>query len=422
MTAPSAETTRAPATPGVGSPQPSPAAGPSPSGAPESTTLVPAIELVDATKRYGDQVALDNVSLRIDAGEFFCLLGPSGCGKTTTLNLIGGFLPLTSGELRIEGRRVNDLPPHKRNVNTVFQNYALFPHLSVADNVAFGLKMEHLPAAEVRRRVDEYLGLVGLAGLSNRFPGQLSGGQQQRVALARALAKRPAVLLLDEPLGALDLKLRKQMQVELARIHRQVGTTFVFVTHDQGEALSMATRIAVMSGGHVIQTGTPREIYYRPVDRFVADFIGESNVLDGTVSGRSGDVTRVTLADGTEVAAASSRTPDAGDAGSTVSVMIRPEALRVRAAGEADRRPDDDARSADDSPDAGPGAAVGVRGRVVDVAFLGDHTRITVRTAGGDVVAATPHANRDGAGRLEGLMDQEVEAWWWAADAAVIGR
>ena len=240
----------------------------------------PAIELVDATKRYADTIALDAVSLRIEPGEFFCLLGPSGCGKTTTLNLIGGFVPLTSGELRIEGRRVNELPPHKRNVNTVFQNYALFPHLSVADNVAFGLRMSRLGGEEIRRRVGEYLDLVGLAGQARRFPSQLSGGQQQRVALARALAKRPAVLLLDEPLGALDLKLRKQMQVELSRIHRQVGTTFVFVTHDQGEALSMATRIAVMNGGRVAQVGTPREIYYRPRDRFVADFIGETNFLE----------------------------------------------------------------------------------------------------------------------------------------------
>jgi spermidine/putrescine transport system ATP-binding protein len=223
----------------------------------------PAIELVDVTKRYGDAVALDGVSLNIAAGEFFCLLGPSGCGKTTTLNLIGGFIPLTSGELRIEGRRVDDLPPHKRNVNTVFQNYALFPHMSVKENVAFGLRMEGLPSAEIARRTDEYLELVGLIQYRDRYPGQLSGGQAQRVALARALAKRPAVLLLDEPLGALDLKLRKQMQVELARIHRQVGTTFVFVTHDQEEALSMATQIAVMSGGHVRQVGPPREIYHR---------------------------------------------------------------------------------------------------------------------------------------------------------------
>ncbi|HEU4671667.1 MAG TPA: ABC transporter ATP-binding protein, partial [Candidatus Limnocylindrales bacterium] len=310
-----------------------------------------------------------------------------------------GFLPLTSGELRIEGRRVNDLPPHRRTVNTVFQSYALFPHHTIADNVAFGLRMEKLPGEEVRGRVAEYLDLVGLASFADRFPGQLSGGQQQRVALARALAKRPAVLLLDEPLGALDLKLRKQMQIELARIHRQVGTTFVFVTHDQGEALSMATRIAVMNGGHVSQVGTPREIYYRPVDRFVADFIGESNLLDGEVVGTDGPLARVRLAGGIEVAAA--RGDDAPASG-PASVMVRPEALRVGDPVDPDRS--------------------GLRGRVIDVAFLGDHTRVAIRTAGGDLVAAVPHADRVIAHRLEGLLDQEVDAWWSAADAAVIGR
>src|SRR6186997_1353845 len=262
----------------------------------------PAIELIDVTKRYGDAVALDGVSLQIESGEFFCLLGPSGCGKTTTLNLIGGFIPLTSGELRIEGRVVNDLAPHQRNVNTVFQNYALFPHMTVAENVAFGLRMEGLDKREIASRVDEYLELVGLGTYHDRYPTQMSGGQAQRVALARALAKRPAVLLLDEPLGALDLKLRKQMQVELARIHRQVGTTFVFVTHDQEEALSMATRIAVMASGRVRQVGPPREIYQRPVDRFVADFIGESNFLDGDWTD-GGNGTGFRLHDGTSIPA-----------------------------------------------------------------------------------------------------------------------
>ena len=245
---------------------------------------VPAIELRHTTKRYGDTVALNDVSMVIEPGEFFCLLGPSGCGKTTTLNLIGGFIPLSAGELLIEGRTVNDLPPHKRNVNTVFQNYALFPHMTVAQNVAFGLRMEKLSKAEITRRPASTSSSSGSRGLSRRLPSEMSGGQQQRVALARALAKRPAVLLLDEPLGALDLKLRKNMQTELSRIHRQVGTTFVFVTHDQDEALSMATRIAIMSGGEVAQTGTPREVYDRPVNRFVADFVGETNFLTGTVA------------------------------------------------------------------------------------------------------------------------------------------
>ena len=355
----------------------------------------PAIELVDATKRYADTIALDDVSLRIDPGEFFCLLGPSGCGKTTTLNLIGGFVPLTSGELRIEGRRVNELPPHKRNVNTVFQNYALFPHLSVADNVAFGLRMSRLGGEEIRRRVGEYLDLVGLAGQARRFPSQLSGGQQQRVALARALAKRPAVLLLDEPLGALDLKLRKQMQVELSRIHRQVGTTFVFVTHDQGEALSMATRIAVMNGGRVAQVGTPREIYYRPRDRFVADFIGETNFLDGVVAPDGNGAGRAfRLASGSWVEAPS----DAAEGPGTL--LVRPECIGL---GEG----------------IPPGSA-GMTGRVVDVAFLGDHTRVTVGTGSGQVVALRPHSDRSRASALDALLDEEVSIWWNPADSTVI--
>ncbi|HEX8938936.1 MAG TPA: ABC transporter ATP-binding protein [Candidatus Limnocylindrales bacterium] len=370
-----------------------------PARATPADSAVPAIELVEATKRYGDQVALDRVSLRIEPGEFFCLLGPSGCGKTTTLNLIGGFIPLTAGELRIEGRRVNDVPPHKRNVNTVFQNYALFPHLSVGDNVAFGLRMEGLKGDEVRRRVEEYLGLVGLEAYRDRYPAQLSGGQQQRVALARALVKRPAVLLLDEPLGALDLKLRKQMQVELARIHRQVRTTFVFVTHDQEEALSLGTRIAVMSGGHVIQMGPPREIYYRPVDRFVADFIGESNFVSGTVAIRDGSP-RLTVVGGEELPA------PAGLGPGETTLMIRPESIDVGRevrAGEAE------------------GLAV-LRGRVVGVSFLGAYTRVTVQTAVGPIVSTRFHAAGPASRAFEELLDQEVCVWWSPTDAVVTAR
>jgi spermidine/putrescine transport system ATP-binding protein len=349
----------------------------------------PAIELVDATKRYGPAVALDRVSLRIEAGEFFCLLGPSGCGKTTTLNLIGGFIPLSSGELRIEGQRVNDLPPHRRNVNTVFQAYALFPHMTVVENVAFGLRMEGLRSAERDARADEYLELVGLRDLGGRYPAQLSGGQQQRVALARALVKRPAVLLLDEPLGALDLKLRRQMQLELSRIHRQVGTTFVFVTHDQEEALSMATRIAVMSGGHLIQVGTPREIYHRPVDRFVADFIGESNFLEGRVE----DGTFV-LEDGTRLAARSA--VPSGPA----SLMVRPESLQLAP-------PQDDRRGCL------------LPGRVVGISFMGNHTRYTLETAAGALVVHRAH--HSGAADDEGSPAMGEEACvWWAVEQSTI--
>ena len=357
----------------------------------------PAIELVDATKRYGQSVAVDGVSLEIGSGEFFCLLGPSGSGKTTTLNLIGGFIPLTSGELRIEGRRVNDLPPHERNVNTVFQNYALFPHMTVANNVAFGLRMESLSSAEIGRRVTEYLELVDLEGYEDRYPNQLSGGQAQRVALARALAKRPAVLLLDEPLGALDLKLRKQMQVELARIHRQVGTTFVFVTHDQEEALSMATRIAVMAAGKVRQIGTPREIYHRPVDRFVADFIGESNFLDGQlVNGGPGPAFR--LRDGTDL-----RVPSATGVAQNgkVALMVRPESVAVGFAGQAGER-----------------QAV-IRGRTTNVAFMGNHTRITVQTDAGTLVAIRFHES-DEKVHEEEMVDREVEVWWDPGASTVV--
>jgi spermidine/putrescine transport system ATP-binding protein len=360
---------------------------------------VPAIELVDVTKRYGQAVALDGISLQIESGEFFCLLGPSGCGKTTTLNLIGGFVPLSSGELRIEGRRVNDLPPHRRNVNTVFQNYALFPHMTVADNVAFGLRMEGLPSGEVRRRAAEYLELVDLADYGDRYPAQLSGGQAQRVALARALAKRPAVLLLDEPLGALDLKLRKQMQVELSRIHRQVGTTFVFVTHDQEEALSMATRIAVMAAGHVRQIGTPREIYHRPVDRFVADFIGESNFLDGHVTdGGSGLVFR--LSDGTLVPAS------VGSAGTTngrVELMIRPESVGVGRQAPAGSTP-----------------TVVIGGRATNIAFMGNHTRITVQADAGILVAIRFHGESDEKAVEVEMLDQEVSVWWDPRESTVV--
>jgi spermidine/putrescine transport system ATP-binding protein len=360
-------------------------------------TAAPAIELVDVTKTYGDAVALDGLNLRIDSGEFFCLLGPSGCGKTTTLNLIGGFIPLTSGELRIEGRVVNDLPPHRRSVNTVFQNYALFPHMTVADNVAFGLRMEGLDSREIASRVDDYLELVGLGTYHDRYPTQLSGGQAQRVALARALAKRPAVLLLDEPLGALDLKLRKQMQVELARIHRQVGTTFVFVTHDQEEALSMATRIAVMSGGKVRQIGPPREIYLRPVDRFVADFIGESNFLDGTLT-NGGGAPAFRLPDGTILPAGAATSQATG----SVKLMVRPESVSIGTT----------------VPERGATTAV-VKGRTSHVAFMGTHTRITVQTDAGTLVAIRFRESDEGAAEEE-MVDQEVHVWWDPRESTVV--
>jgi len=252
------------------------------------TETIFAVELMDVVKRFpspegGDVLAVDHVSLKIEPGEFFSLLGPSGCGKTTSLRMIAGFEWPTQGEVAIMGKTMGKNPPYLRPVNTVFQSYALFQHMTVAKNIAFGLEMDHFPNEEINYRVREVLEMVKLAGLGARKPRQLSGGQQQRVALARALIKRPAVLLLDEPLGALDLKLRKEMQLELKALQEQVGITFIYVTHDQEEALTMSDRIAVMSKGHVLQVGTPVEIYERPNCRFVADFIGETNFLSGEI-------------------------------------------------------------------------------------------------------------------------------------------
>ncbi len=248
-----------------------------------------AVELKDICKSFaGNQnkdplLVVDRINLEIMEGEFFSLLGPSGCGKTTTLRMIAGFETPTSGEIFIQGEPMSDRPPFHRPVNTVFQNYALFPHLTVAQNIAFGLEMENLPKAEIQRRVAEVLEQVQLEPLAKRYPKQMSGGQQQRVALARALVKQPAVLLFDEPLGALDLKLRKEMQLELKRMQQRLGITFIYVTHDQEEALTMSDRIAVLEKGKVLQVGTPMEIYEEPKNRFVADFIGETNFLTGRV-------------------------------------------------------------------------------------------------------------------------------------------
>jgi spermidine/putrescine transport system ATP-binding protein len=289
----------------------------------------PSVELKSVTKRFGEVTAVDRVDLAIEEGEFFTLLGPSGCGKTTTLRMVAGFEELTGGELLIEGADVAGLPPHKRSTNTVFQSYALFPHLSVFENVAFGLKRQGVDKAEVKRRVDQELERVGLANEGNRRPNQLSGGQQQRVALARALVNLPKVLLLDEPLGALDLKLRKGLQVELKKIQREVGITFVYVTHDQEEALTMSDRIAVMNRGKLEQIGDPVEIYERPVTSFVAGFIGVSNLMPATVisTGAKGEVeiegeVRVK----TEV--------NGFSAGERCFAVVRPEKLQIAPAKE----------------------------------------------------------------------------------------
>ncbi len=239
------------------------------------------IRLVNCQMAFDDEIVLDSINLYINDKEFLTLLGPSGCGKTTTLRIIGGFLQPTSGDVLFDGERINDVPPHRRKVNTVFQKYALFPHLDVYDNIAFGLRIAKLPEDEVDRRVTEMLGIVSLKGFEDRKISSLSGGQQQRVAIARALVNRPKVLLLDEPLGALDLRLRKDMQNELKRIQQAMGITFIYVTHDQEEALSMSDTIVVMDKGKIQQIGRPEDIYNEPKNAFVADFIGESNILDG---------------------------------------------------------------------------------------------------------------------------------------------
>ena len=239
------------------------------------------IRLIDCSMAFDDEIVLDSINLSIKNEEFLTLLGPSGCGKTTTLRIIGGFLQATSGDVLFDGERINDVPPYQRKVNTVFQRYALFPHLDVYENVAFGLRLAKLPEQEIDERVTEMLEIVSLKGFENRSISQLSGGQQQRVAIARALVNRPKVLLLDEPLGALDLRLRKDMQQELKRIQQTLGITFIYVTHDQEEALSMSDTVVVMDRGRIQQIGTPEDIYNEPENAFVADFIGESNILDG---------------------------------------------------------------------------------------------------------------------------------------------
>ena len=296
--------------------------------------------------------ALDDVSVTIAENEFFTLLGPSGCGKTTLLRTIAGFNAPTSGAVRLDGQDIVGLPPHKRPVNTVFQNYALFPHMTVAENTAFGLEMLDRPKSEVAATVEEMLELVQMTPMAGRRTSEISGGQQQRVALARALAPRPKVLLLDEPLSALDYKLRKGMQVELKRLQHETGITFVFVTHDQEEALSMSDRIAVMNGGHILQVDAPHDLYEHPSERFVAEFIGETNFLTGKVLGLEGENERIALTAGGELIA---RRLQAGDGSDNVTVAVRPEHATICAPNSA-------------------GSAV--TGRVSNVVYLGTDTHL----------------------------------------------
>jgi len=299
-----------------------------------SAAAAPDVRLVGVVKRFRETVAVAGIDLEIAEGEFFSLLGPSGCGKSTTLALIGGFEEPSEGEIYLGGLEMSRVPPFRRDVNTVFQSYALFPHLDVSSNVAFGLRRRKLPRGQITSKVGEALELVGLAGLGKRKPAQLSGGQQQRVALARALVNEPRVLLLDEPLGALDLKLRKQMQLELKRIQQEVGVTFLYVTHDQEEALAMSDRLAVMNLGHIEQIAAPEEMYERPATEFVADFLGASNLLPGRVAGVDGAVARVALDGAGEVRLPAAHLPQGAD---RVKVGVRPEKLHPRRADEAGR-------------------------------------------------------------------------------------
>jgi spermidine/putrescine transport system ATP-binding protein len=287
------------------------------------------VRLEGVSKRFKDTVAVDDISLVVEEGEFFSLLGPSGCGKTTTLRMIGGFEEPTSGRIMLGDNEVTRLPAYKRDVNTVFQSYALFPHLDVNENVAYGLKRQKVSRGEIEERVNDMLKLVDLEGYGERLIGQLSGGQQQRVALGRALVNRPGVLLLDEPLGALDLKLRKQMQLELKRIQSEVGITFIYVTHDQEEAMTMSDRIAVMNAGRFEQVGAPQDVYEAPQTEFVASFLGASNLLEGEVEGVEGERAKVRLAVGTTISLPADRLPHRGG---PVEIGVRPEKLHIRPA------------------------------------------------------------------------------------------
>jgi len=359
--------------------------------APDSSSV---IVLDHVRKQFGSFVAVEDVCLDIPQGEFFSLLGPSGCGKTTTLRMIAGFEQPTSGHVLLEGVDVSRVPPYRRNVNTVFQQYALFPHMNVFDNVAYGPRSRKVADAKLRPAVMEMLEIVRLADYVTRKPSQLSGGQQQRVALARALVNYPSALLLDEPLGALDLKLRQAMQIELKRIQREVGITFVFVTHDQEEALTMSDRIAVMSEGRVEQIGSPEEIYGEPASVFVAGFIGMANLLPGSVTATAVDAVTVKLSDGTHVHARAEGSRFA--AGGSATVMVRPERLRLSM----------------DQPGEGPC----VQANVTDLIFQGPVVRASLAMGDGTPLVAHLGGERD-----DGLpMLRPGDRLWvgWAIDAA----
>ncbi len=357
----------------------------------ETRLLGADVEARGITKRFGQVTAVHSVSFAVQAGEFFSLLGPSGCGKTTTLRVVGGFEHVDEGEIRIGGRSMGETPPNRRETNMVFQRLALFPHYSVFDNVAFGLRMKRLSELEVTRRVGEALDLVQMPGLAARRISELSGGQQQRVALARALVNRPRVLLLDEPLSSLDLKLRLQMQEELKRLQRELGTTFIYVTHDQGEALAMSDRIGVMDGGHLYQVGPPMEIYEHPSTRFVANFIGDANLIDGMVEALEG-TTVVVRAGGMRVRA---RRQGGERTGQALTVCLRPERVKVEASG---------------------GAPGGLLGRVEERAFSGYNVKYRLIVNGVRLHAAVPYIG----GTPLHQVGEEVAVHWDPGQAVVV--
>jgi spermidine/putrescine transport system ATP-binding protein len=354
----------------------------------------PDLVLEDVSKSFGDVTAVDHVSLQVEKGEFYSLLGPSGCGKTTTLRVVAGFENPDQGRVVIAGSDVTDTSPNHRKVNTVFQQYALFPHLSVEDNVAFGLKQANVAKPELARRLDEALARVRLTELRDRRPRELSGGQQQRVALARALINEPTVLLLDEPLAALDLKLRKAMQQELKKLQERVGITFIYVTHDQEEALTLSDRIAVMNEGHILQEGTPNDIYERPRTRFVADFIGQTNLFEGTVEH---DGAEVTVRDESGLLIRCAPT-DFARAGEKVAVSVRPEKIVPANGAAADNL---------------------VEGTLLRRTYQGDIVQYHILLPGGREL--TLQRQNDALGSaIEWDVGQRVDVGWPAASALVL--
>ena len=368
------------------------------------------VEIVDVTKRFGEVVAVDHMDLRIAHGEFYSLLGPSGCGKTTTLRMIAGFEQPTEGEILLAGQPIAGVPPYRRNVNTVFQHYALFPHMNVAQNVGYGLRQRKVTKAEETRRVGEALELVRLGGYGARRVWEMSGGQQQRVALARALVNRPTVLLLDEPLGALDLKLRKEMQLELKALQREVGITFVYVTHDQEEALTMSDTIVVMRDGRIQQQGGPNELYEHPVNHFVAGFIGSSNFLKGTLAGGADEAGRATVRTerGLDLNGYVTDREAEPTAGTEITVAIRPERMEVRPARDA-------------AGASSPGWHE-IPGTIHQGTYLGDQTEYRIETdQAGEIIVRRQNAAGTGGALGAGPGDAVVVRWHEEANLILVG-